>query len=109
MNNLRLNQLRWERSRVASGARARYFFVMSEIACTRCGQTREQMSFQPFQNELGRKLYAEICGSCWAEWLKAQQQMINHYGLNVRDPKAKEMLLKSMEQFLFAGGQIQLS
>jgi len=27
----------------------------------------------------------------------------------VRDPKAKEMLLKSMEQFLFAGGQIQLS
>jgi Fe-S cluster biosynthesis and repair protein YggX len=35
--------------------------------------------------------------------------MINHYGLNVRDAKAKEMLLKSMEQFLFAGGQIQLS
>ena len=70
---------------------------------------RTEPSFQPFQNELGRKLYAEICGSCWSEWLKAQQQMINHYGLNVRDPKAKEMLLKSMEQFLFAGGQIQLS
>ena len=109
MNHLRLNQMRWERSRVASGARARYFFVMTDITCTRCGQTREQMGFQPFQNELGRKLYAEICGSCWAEWLKAQQQMINHYGLNVRDAKAKEMLLKSMEQFLFAGGQIQLS
>jgi len=102
------NGMRWER-RLASSARARYFFVMPHIACTRCGQTRDQMAFQPFQNELGRKLYAEICAPCWAEWIKAQQQMINHYGLNVRDPKAKEMLLKSMEQFLFAGGQIQLS
>ena len=95
--------LRWERSRVAGSARARYFFVMSDIACTRCGQTREQMSFQPFQNELGRKLYAEICGPCWAEWLKAQQQMINHYGLDVRDPKAKATLYAQMEQFLFKG------
>ena len=101
MNNLRLNQMRWERSRVASGARARYFFIMAEITCTRCGQTREQMSFQPFQNELGRKLYAEICGPCWAEWLKTQQQLINHYGLNLREPKAKEFLFNNMEQFLF--------
>lgn len=101
--------MRWERRRLASSARARYFFVMSDISCSRCGQTREQMSFQPFQNDLGRRLYAEICATCWAEWLKAQQQMINHYGLDVRDPKAKALLLKSMEQFLFAGGQIQLS
>ncbi|MBP2646485.1 MAG: hypothetical protein H6Q77_109 [Gemmatimonadetes bacterium] len=101
--------MRWERRRLATSARARYFFVMPHINCTRCGQTRDQMSFQPFQNELGRRLYQEICATCWAEWIKAQQQMINHYGLNVRDPKAKEMLLKSMEQFLFAGGQIQLS
>lgn len=99
--------MRWERSRFATSARARYFFVMSEINCTRCGQQREQMAFQPFQNELGRRLYAEICASCWAEWTKMQQQLINHYGLNVREPKAKEMLLKQMEQFLFAGGQVE--
>ena len=101
--------MRWERSRFATSARARYFFVMSEINCTRCGQLREQMSFQPFPNETGQKLFNEICRSCWGEWLKAQQAMINHYGLNVRDPKAKEMLLRSMEQFLFAGGSIEAS
>jgi Fe-S cluster biosynthesis and repair protein YggX len=38
---------------------------------------------------------------CWAEWTKTQQQLINHYGLNLRDPKAKEFLLQNMEQFLF--------
>ncbi len=42
------------------------------------------MSFQPFSNELGLRAYQQICGACWAEWLKTQQQLINHYGLNLR-------------------------
>lgn len=82
---------------------------MSQISCARCGQTRDKMSFQPFQNDLGRRAFEEICTVCWAEWLKTQQQLINHYGLNVRDAKAKAMLFQNMEQFLFApqGGLAQ--
>jgi Fe-S cluster biosynthesis and repair protein YggX len=76
---------------------------MTTVHCSRCGQEREGMAFQPFQNELGRRAYEEICGVCWAEWLKTQQQLINHYGLNLRDPKAKEFLFNNMEQFLFGG------
>ena len=60
------------------------------------------MAFQPFQNDLGRRAYQEICGVCWGEWLKTQQQLINHYGLNLRESKAKEFLFNNMEQFLFA-------
>jgi Fe-S cluster biosynthesis and repair protein YggX len=59
------------------------------------------MGFQPFQNDLGRRAYQEICGVCWGEWLKTQQQLFNHYALNLRDPKAKEFLFGQMEQFLF--------
>jgi Fe-S cluster biosynthesis and repair protein YggX len=51
-------------------------------------------------------VYEEICGVCWGEWLKTQQQLINHYGLNLRDPKAKEFLFRNMEQFLFKEGQV---
>jgi Fe-S cluster biosynthesis and repair protein YggX len=72
------------------------------LHCTRCGLDRERMAFQPFQNELGRKAYEEICNVCWAEWLKTQQQLINHYSLNLREPKAKEFLFNNMEQFLFS-------
>jgi Fe-S cluster biosynthesis and repair protein YggX len=74
---------------------------MATLHCTRCGLDRERMAFQPFQNDLGRRAYEEICGVCWAEWLKTQQQLINHYGLNLREPKAKEFLFNNMEQFLF--------
>lgn len=74
---------------------------MSDLSCTRCGQTRAPQSFQPFQNDLGRRLFQEICAVCWAEWIRYQQQLINHYALNLREPKSKEFLLQQMEQFLF--------
>jgi Fe-S cluster biosynthesis and repair protein YggX len=76
---------------------------MATVTCIRCGETREGMAFQPFQNELGRRAYEQICGVCWAEWLKTQQQLINHYGLNLREQQAKEFLFRNMEQFLFGG------
>lgn len=78
---------------------------MPNITCVRCGQTRDQMAFRPFQNDLGLKAFTEICAVCWAEWLKTQQQLINHYALNVREPKAKEYLFQQMEQFLWKGGE----
>lgn len=59
------------------------------------------MAFQPFQNDLGRRAFEQICAPCWAEWLKFQQQLINHYALNLRDPQAKQFLFTHMEQFLF--------
>jgi Fe-S cluster biosynthesis and repair protein YggX len=74
---------------------------MTTVQCTRCGQERERMAFRPFQNALGQRAYDEICGVCWGDWLKMQQQLINHYGLNLRDPQAKEFLFRNMEQFLF--------
>lgn len=81
---------------------------MATVTCIRCGETREGMAFQPFQNDLGRRAFEQICGVCWAEWTKTQQQLINHYGLNLRDPQAKDFLFRHMEQFLFgssAAGQ----
>ena len=73
---------------------------MPTIPCTRCGQTRAQQSFPPFPNQAGARVFREICAVCWAEWLKFQQQLINHYALNLREPKAREFLLQQMEQFL---------
>lgn len=59
------------------------------------------MNFQPFQTDLGQRIFREICGPCWGEWLMTQRQLINHYGLNVREAQAKEFLFRNMEQFLF--------
>jgi len=77
---------------------------MAEIQCVRCGQTRAQIAFAPFNNDLGRRIHAEICQECWAQWLKQQTMLINHYGLNVREPDARKFLTEQTERFLFGTG-----
>lgn len=79
-----------------------YSWGMATIACTRCGRSAAQIAFRPFQNEIGRRVFEQICADCWGEWLKHQQALINHYALNLQDQKAKEFLFANMEEFLFA-------
>jgi Fe-S cluster biosynthesis and repair protein YggX len=61
------------------------------------------MAFRPFGNDIGQRAFDTICAECWSQWLQHQQALINHYALNVQDPKAKEFLFASMERYLFEG------
>ena len=74
---------------------------MPTITCIRCHLERDSQAFQPFPNPTGARVFREICAVCWGEWLKYQQQLINHYALNLREQKSRDYLLKEMEQFLF--------
>ena len=79
---------------------------MADVQCSRCGQTREGFERAPFPGAIGARVQAGICRECWAQWLKQQTMLINHYGLNVMDPQARAFLTKNMEAFLFkAGGE----
>ncbi len=97
---------RGPRPRTGSGGVSGYLGAMETIPCVRCGLERERMAFQPFQSDIGKRAFEQICGVCWGEWLKTQQQLINHYSLNLRDTQAKEFLFRNMEQFLFAPRQV---
>jgi Fe-S cluster biosynthesis and repair protein YggX len=78
---------------------------MPDVTCTRCGQTREALARVPFPGEVGQRIAREICQTCWAEWLKQQTMLINHYGLNVMDPQAREFLRRNMQAFFFKSGE----
>jgi Fe-S cluster biosynthesis and repair protein YggX len=80
---------------------------MSEITCTRCGRTGEPLSRAPLRNELGERILASICRTCWDQWLRFQTALINHNGLDVRDKPAREFLTANMEAFLFKEGQAE--
>jgi Fe-S cluster biosynthesis and repair protein YggX len=45
-----------------------------------------------------------ICADCWKDWLQHQTLLINHYGLDPREPKAREFLYAQIEQVLLDGG-----
>ena len=61
------------------------------------------MDKAPFRTELGERILAEICAQCWKEWLQHQTLLINHYGLDPRDKKARGFLYEQIEQVLFQG------
>jgi Fe-S cluster biosynthesis and repair protein YggX len=74
------------------------------IRCKRCGEDREPLERPPFRNERGERIKASICAGCWSAWLKHQTLLINHYGLDPRDPKSREFLYAQIDEVLLGGG-----
>jgi len=60
---------------------------------------------QPFKGELGERIHREICQRCWQEWLTHQTVLMNHYGLDPRDKKAKDFLYGQLRAVLFDEGE----
>ena len=78
---------------------------MSQFVCSRCKRTdRQCLGVTPFPSDRGARIAAEICGDCWEDWKRRQMLLINHYGLNVRDKKARGFLYQNLDAFLFGTG-----
>lgn len=74
--------------------------------CRRCDRDAPQpLEAAPFADERGQRIAAQICSECWEEWKRRQMLLINHYGLNVRDAKAREFLYTNLDAFLFETGE----
>ena len=78
---------------------------METIQCRRCGKDAPKLPKAPFKNPLGERILQEICPDCWAEWLQHQTLLINHYGLDPRDPRARAFLYEQIETVLLEGGK----
>lgn len=82
---------------------------MPDMTCQRCGMTRAGFEKAPIgvMGETATRLVAEICQTCWAEWLKQQTMLINHYGLNLMDAQARTFLSRNRDGFLFKAGAVE--
>ena len=76
---------------------------MDTIHCHRCRKEAPKLEKPPFRNPVGERVHQEICQNCWSEWLQHQTLLINHYGLDPRDPKAREFLYAQIESVLLEG------
>ena len=81
---------------------------METIRCRRCERPdAPALERAPFRTALGERIKAEICADCWKEWLKHQTLLINHYGLDPRDPEARDFLYAQIDQVLLGEGEAQ--
>ena len=73
---------------------------MGEITCARCQQTRPAVAKVPYSGDLADELFARICESCWSEWEKVEVMVINELRLDFMDPRAPDILVQQMREFL---------
>ena len=71
------------------------------VNCAKLGRELPGLNRPPFGGELGKRIFENISQDAWALWQDQSTLLINHYGLNVREPKSKEFLFSNMEKFLF--------
>lgn len=80
---------------------------MNTIQCSRCKKNAPKLEKAPFRNPIGERVHQEICQVCWGEWLEHQTVLINHHGLDPRNPKAREFLYEQVETVLLKGGKAE--
>ncbi|MSR22919.1 MAG: oxidative damage protection protein [Gemmatimonadetes bacterium] len=81
--------------------------ALEAIRCKRCGEESPALDKPPFQGDRGDRIRAQICAGCWKKWLKHQTLLINHYGLDPRDPKAREFLYSQVDDALLGDGEAE--
>ncbi len=59
----------------------------------------------PFKGARGERILAEICDTCWKKWIEHQTILMNHFGLDPRDKKAKAFLYAQLDAILFDEGE----
>ncbi len=68
--------------------------------CSRCGRPNEAIDRPPFKGPLGLKIAANVCKSCWREWIGMGTKVINELGLQMNQPEAQEAYDTHMVEFL---------
>jgi len=74
------------------------------VNCAKLGRELPGLNRPPFGGALGKRVYENISQQAWAMWQDQSTLLINHYGLNLRDPAAQKFLMEQLEQFFFGEG-----
>ncbi len=71
------------------------------VMCKKLGRELPGLSFKPFPNELGQRIYDSISADAWRMWLDHFKMILNEYRLAPGDPRTNEILYAQAEQFFF--------
>ncbi len=74
------------------------------VHCAKLGRELLGLDRPPFPGPLGKRIYEHISKEAWALWQQQAVLIMNHYGLNMADPRAQDFLLREMEAFFFGEG-----
>jgi Fe-S cluster biosynthesis and repair protein YggX len=74
------------------------------VQCVKLGRELPGLNRPPFGGELGKRVFENVSQEAWGLWQQQSTLLINHYGLNLRDPAAQKFLMEQLEEFFFGEG-----
>jgi Fe-S cluster biosynthesis and repair protein YggX len=74
------------------------------VQCIKLGKELPGLKSRPYPGELGQRIYDNVSQEGWNMWLQQMTLLVNHYGLNLADPRATQLLREEMEEFFFGEG-----
>lgn len=74
------------------------------VQCAKLSKELPGLPKPPFPGVLGQRIFENISQQAWDLWQQQSTLLINHYGLNLRDPMAQKFLMEQMESFFFGEG-----
>ena len=74
------------------------------VQCVKFGRELPGLEKPPFPGELGDRIFENVSQQGWDMWIQHQVLLINHYGLVLADPQARQFLIEQMEEFFFGVG-----
>ena len=74
------------------------------VNCVKLGRELPGLEKPPFAGELGERIFNNVSEQAWQMWVEYQVLLINHYGLVLADPQARQFLKEQLEEFFFGEG-----
>jgi len=74
------------------------------VQCVYLKREAQGLDRPPYPGPLGQRVYESVSKEAWARWINPQTMLINEYRLTPIDPKARQLLEREMEKFLFGAG-----
>jgi Fe-S cluster biosynthesis and repair protein YggX len=74
------------------------------VKCVRLGQELPGIAYQPFNNELGQRIFASVSQQAWMQWIEYSKRIVNEYRLDLGSPEGQKILLDQAEEFFFGSG-----
>lgn len=71
------------------------------VMCAKLRRELPGLEKPPIPGELGQRIFDNISQRAWDMWQEHSRLLINHYGLNLADPDARQILRQEMERFFF--------
>jgi Fe-S cluster biosynthesis and repair protein YggX len=71
------------------------------VQCVKLGRELPGLEKPPMPGELGQRIYEQVSREAWEMWQEHSRLLINHYGLNLADPDARQIMRQQMEEFFF--------